>query len=116
MKKDEYSLDKKTVTKTDVTNLLQAAGFSKSNPYYIVPQGRVTFLTNASDKERFEVLKEVAGTKIYENHRIESLKIMDETGKLNVLIGPSFDKKSFGNRCQAKKDSRLANLYRRKII
>ena len=23
-------------------NLLQAAGFSRSNPYYIVPQGRIT--------------------------------------------------------------------------
>ena len=79
-------MDRKTVTKTDVTNLLQSAGFSKSNPYFIVPQGRVTFLTNASDKERFDVLKEVAGTKIYENHRVESLKIMDETGQFHYIV------------------------------
>ena len=25
-------------------NLLESAGFSKSNPYYIVPQGKVCFL------------------------------------------------------------------------
>lgn len=25
-------------------NLLESAGFSKSNPYYIVPQGRVSLL------------------------------------------------------------------------
>src|SRR4051812_38879522 len=41
LKKDEYSLDKKSVQKADVMNLLESAGFSKSNPYYIVPQGRV---------------------------------------------------------------------------
>jgi len=41
-KKDEYSLDKKSASKVDVMNLLESAGFSKSNPYYIVPQGRVS--------------------------------------------------------------------------
>jgi len=40
-KKDQYFLDKKAVTKTDVMNLLESAGFSRSNPYYIVKQGRV---------------------------------------------------------------------------
>jgi structural maintenance of chromosome 3 (chondroitin sulfate proteoglycan 6) len=41
VKKDEYSLDKKSASKADVMSLLESAGFSKSNPYYIVPQGRV---------------------------------------------------------------------------
>ena len=43
LKKDEYSLDKKSASKADVMNLLESAGFSKSNPYYIVPQGRVIY-------------------------------------------------------------------------
>lgn len=60
-------------------NLLQSAGFSKSNPYYIVPQGRITALTNARDADRLQLLKEVAGTRVYEEHREESLKIMRET-------------------------------------
>ncbi|KAJ3293346.1 Structural maintenance of chromosomes protein 3 [Borealophlyctis nickersoniae] len=78
-KKDEYSLDKKSVTKAEVMSLLESAGFSRSNPYYIVPQGRITALTNAKDSERLEVLKEVAGTRVYEQRRQESLKIMDDT-------------------------------------
>jgi structural maintenance of chromosome 3 (chondroitin sulfate proteoglycan 6) len=41
-KKDEYSLDRKSATKAEVHNLLESAGFSESNPYYIVPQGRVS--------------------------------------------------------------------------
>lgn len=41
LKKDEYSLDKRSSSKAEVMTLLESAGFSKSNPYYIVPQGRV---------------------------------------------------------------------------
>lgn len=91
-------------------NLLESAGFSKSNPYYIVPQGRVslmisytrtglllasspffqiTSLTNAKDHERLALLKEVAGTKVYEQRRTESLKIMAETGPYHAPLPPS---------------------------
>lgn len=79
LKKDEYSLDRKNATKSDVMNLLESAGFSKSNPYYIVPQGRVTALTNMKDNERLNLLKEVAGTQVYEARRSESIRIMTET-------------------------------------
>jgi chromosome segregation ATPase len=53
LKKDEYSLDKKSASKADVMNLLESAGFSKSNPYYIVPQGRVRV---SSIPSRFRIL------------------------------------------------------------
>lgn len=90
MKKDEYTLDRKNATKSDVMNLLESAGFSRSNPYYIVPQGRVTALTNMKDNERLNLLKEVAGTQVYEARRTESLKIMNETnnkrGKIDELL------------------------------
>ncbi|KAG0292461.1 Structural maintenance of chromosomes protein 3 [Dissophora globulifera] len=79
LKKDEYSLDKKSATKADVMSMLETAGFSKSNPYYIVPQGRIISLTNAKDNERLLLLKEVAGTRVYEQRRQESLKIISET-------------------------------------
>lgn len=85
-KKDEYSLDRKNATKTDVMNLLESAGFSRSNPYYIVPQGRVTTLTNMKDAERLTLLKEVAGTQVYEARRAESLKIMTETNNKRAKI------------------------------
>ncbi|KAI4138743.1 MAG: hypothetical protein L6R39_006635, partial [Caloplaca ligustica] len=86
MKKDEYSLDRKNATKTDVVNLLESAGFSRSNPYYIVPQGRVTALTNMKDNERLILLKEVAGTQVYEARRAESLRIMTETNNKREKI------------------------------
>lgn len=91
MKKDEYSLDRKNATKTDVMNLLESAGFSRSNPYYIVPQGRVTALTNMKDNERLILLKEVAGTQVYEARRTESLKIMTETNNKRDKIDELLD-------------------------
>lgn len=86
LKKDEYSLDRKNATKADVMNLLESAGFSRSNPYYIVPQGRVTALTNMKDAERLALLKDVAGTQVYEARRTESLKIMHETDNKRTNI------------------------------
>ncbi|TFK63131.1 structural maintenance of chromosome protein 3 [Pluteus cervinus] len=91
LKKDEYSLDKKSASKADVMNLLESAGFSKSNPYYIVPQGRITALTNAKDHERLALLKEVAGTKVYEQRRTESLRIMSETDAKRTKISELLD-------------------------
>ncbi|KAK7204285.1 putative chromosome segregation protein SudA [Myxozyma melibiosi] len=79
LKKDEYSLDRKSASKADVMNLLESAGFSRANPYYIVPQGRITALTNAKDAERLALLKEVAGTQVYETRRTESLKVITDS-------------------------------------
>ncbi|KAI8055721.1 RecF/RecN/SMC N terminal domain-containing protein [Syncephalis plumigaleata] len=90
LKKDEYSLDRKSSSKTEVMNLLESAGFSRSKPYYIVPQGRITALTQAKDAERLQLLKEVAGTQVYETRRQESVKIMEDTetkrAKINELL------------------------------
>ncbi|KAL5001318.1 chromosome segregation protein sudA [Aspergillus recurvatus] len=91
LKKDEYTLDRKNATKNDVMNLLESAGFSRSNPYYIVPQGRVTALTNMKDSERLKLLKEVAGTQVYEARRAESLKIMHETNSKREKIDELLD-------------------------
>lgn len=78
-KKDEFFLNRKRVQKSEVVSLLESAGFSKSNPYYIVQQGKVANLCVMKDKDRLNLLKEVAGTTVYEERRAESVKIMDET-------------------------------------
>lgn len=40
-KHDQYWLDRKQVTRSEIVNVLESAGFSRSNPYYIVKQGQV---------------------------------------------------------------------------
>ncbi|KAF1961017.1 RecF/RecN/SMC protein [Byssothecium circinans] len=78
-KKDEYSMDRKNATKREVFDMLEAAGLSRSNPFYIVPQGRVTAITNMKDEERLNLLKEISGSNVYEKRRTDSLKLMSET-------------------------------------
>lgn len=72
LKKDDYALDAKATTRADIMNLLESAGFSRSNPYYIVPQGKITNLTNFKDSERLDVLKEVSGANVFEKKLSES--------------------------------------------
>lgn len=86
LKKDEYAVNRKVISNKDVVQMLESAGFSRSNPYYIVPQGRVTALTNMKEGERLNLLKEVAGTRVYENRRADSLKIMSETNNKREKI------------------------------
>ena len=79
LKKDEYSVDKKVQSRADVLKILETAGFAKENPFYIVPQGRITAITNMKEGERLNLLKEIAGTNTYDDRRIQSLKIMADT-------------------------------------
>ncbi|KAF1849106.1 RecF/RecN/SMC protein [Cucurbitaria berberidis CBS 394.84] len=78
-KKDEYSVNRKNATKSEVQQILESAGFSRSNPYYIVPQGRVTALTNMKDSERLRLLKEISGSNVYETRRADSVKLLAAT-------------------------------------
>jgi len=79
LKKDEYYLDKKHVTRAEVINLLESAGFSRTNPYYVVQQGKIMKMATMQDEERLDLLKEIGGTSVYEEKRKESLKVMEET-------------------------------------
>ena len=58
--------------------MLESAGFSQSNPYYIVQQGRVQELCTMRDTDRLAMLKRVAGTSVYDAKRQESLHILEE--------------------------------------
>lgn len=79
-------MNRKRVQKSEVVSLLESAGFSKSNPYYIVQQGKVANLCMMKDADRLGLLKEIAGTTIYEERRAESVKIMQDcTGKLDRI-------------------------------
>lgn len=76
LKKDEYYLDKKHMSKSEVMNMLETAGFSRSNPYYIVQQGKIVEMAHMTDAKRLELLKDIGGTKVYEERRKDSLDTM----------------------------------------
>mmetsp|Transcript_117843 Transcript_117843/g.375676 ORF Transcript_117843/g.375676 Transcript_117843/m.375676 type:complete len:1202 (+) Transcript_117843:129-3734(+) len=77
-KKDDYMLDGRHATKVEVFNLLESCGFSKSNPYYIVQQGRIAELTLMNDYRRLELMKEISGASVFDERKAESQKILEE--------------------------------------
>ncbi|CCF55599.1 hypothetical protein KAFR_0A01610 [Kazachstania africana CBS 2517] len=79
LKKDDYQINDRNVTKSDIVRILETAGFSMSNPYNIVPQGKIIALTNAKDKERLQLLEDVVGAKSFEIKLNDSLKKIKET-------------------------------------
>eukprot|EP00980_Cylindrotheca_fusiformis_P008943 scaffold1909_cov130-Cylindrotheca_fusiformis.AAC.10 len=89
-KKDEFFLQRKRATKQEVQSLLEGAGFSKSNPYFMVQQGKIQTLCLMSDAQRLELLQQVAGTTLYEDKKGESLLKMQENEqsveKINSIL------------------------------
>ena len=51
--------------------MLEAAGFSRCNPYNIVPQGKVNLLATAKDSDRLQLIKQIGGTDLYDARREE---------------------------------------------
>jgi hypothetical protein len=86
LKKDEYFSNSKPVKKSDIINMLESAGFSRSNPYYIIAQGKVDELTRMSNQQRLELIKNVAGTQVYQDKRADSLALLDESDAKRVKI------------------------------
>lgn len=79
LKKDDFYLDSKHITKGEVMDLLESAGFSRSNPYYVVQQGKIASLAVMKENDRLDLLKDIAGTRVYDERRQESLKILKDT-------------------------------------
>ena len=52
LQRDEFFVNGKHLSKTDVINMLESAGFSRSNPYYIVKQGKINALALMSNRKR----------------------------------------------------------------
>jgi len=77
-KKDDYTLDGRSATRSEVFKLLESCGFAKSNPYYIVQQGRVSELTLMTDANRLDLLKEISGASTYDERRHECARILED--------------------------------------
>lgn len=74
-------------SKADILNFLETAGFSRNNPYYIVKQGKINEISIAKDSFRLKILKEVAGSNVYDEKKEESRAILRETEeKLTSIV------------------------------
>jgi len=84
--KEEILINQKRLLKSDVQNLLEGAGFMKTNPYYIIQQGKINQILNCTDEEFFDIFCDAMGTKIYEEKKAESLKLLEENKATRAKI------------------------------
>lgn len=78
---EEIFINDKKLLKSDFNNLLESGGFCRQNPYYIIQQGKVNSFINMNDFELFHQFSELTGTKIYEEKKHESLKLLQEASE-----------------------------------
>lgn len=60
-KKDQFTVAGKKVTKSDFAAVLEAGGFSRANPYYVIRQGKIMEMATMSDEGRLKLLKDFSG-------------------------------------------------------
>lgn len=86
LKQDEFRVNDRKFTATELRQLLESAGFSASNPYYIVEQGKIANLASMKETDRYQLIKDVAGTKVYESRRKESEELLAESSTRVVKV------------------------------
>ncbi len=66
------------MTFSELHNLLENAGFSHSNPYSVIRQGKVTELSICGDRKRLEVIRELSGVETYDESRREAHRDLEQ--------------------------------------
>lgn len=107
LQKDEYFIDRKHSTRQDVRNILEQCGFSPASGYYIIKQSKVTSLTTMTDAQRLDLLLDIAGVKVYDAQRDESVKMIAQSNERKKKIEDSLE--YINNRLQ-KLDEEKAEL------
>lgn len=87
LNRDVYLINGRQVNKRGVFSRLETAGFARSNPFYIVPQGRITMITNATNAERLKLLLDVSGVSVYADRRASALRRLEDTHRKMDITG-----------------------------
>ncbi|KAH8741116.1 SMC type chromosomal ABC Atpase [Cryptosporidium ryanae] len=89
--REDWHICGKNVSRKDFDSILESCGISRNNPYFIVRQGKVTELATMSDISRLRLLKEIAGTRIYDERREESMRVLLETETRKMKVDSVFN-------------------------
>ncbi|KAK6590509.1 SMC3 SMC type chromosomal ABC ATpase [Cryptosporidium xiaoi] len=89
--REDWHICGRNVTRKDFDSILESCGISRNNPYFIVRQGKVTELATMSDISRLRLLKEIAGTRIYDERREESMRVLLETETRKMKVDSVFN-------------------------
>ena len=75
---DMYYINARLATRTEIISLMEAAGFSRNNPFYLVEQGQVSDLANCSESKRLKVVQDLAGLSSFDEKQANSVALLRE--------------------------------------
>ena len=75
---DMYYINAKLATRGEIISLMEAAGFSRNNPFYLVEQGQVSDLANCSESKRLKVVQDLAGLSSFDEKQANSVALLRE--------------------------------------
>lgn len=80
-----------TKSQRDIVEYLETAGFSRTNPYYIVQQGKVNDLCLKKDSDRLNLLRKLAGTSLFDKKKEDALKALEEETEYEAKVEAELD-------------------------
>ncbi|KAI5191479.1 structural maintenance of chromosome 3 (chondroitin sulfate proteoglycan 6) [Nematocida sp. AWRm77] len=85
-KADEYTLDGAPVPREELVSLYESAGISQAMPYFVIEQGKINELAHMGGTARMDLLRELAGSAVYEKDKEESQKVLDASEEVEQKI------------------------------
>ncbi|KAI5187588.1 structural maintenance of chromosome 3 (chondroitin sulfate proteoglycan 6) [Nematocida homosporus] len=85
-KTEEYTVDGRIVSREEMISLFESAGMTQAMPYHSVEQGKIGELAQMSGEERMALVREIAGSTIYEKDKSEGCRVLEESEVLEEKI------------------------------
>lgn len=77
-----------------VSNLFRSVRLNMKNPHFLIMQGHISKVLNMKGLEILGMIEEAAGTKLYEDKRLNALKTIEkkdkkveEINQVGIVIG-----------------------------
>ncbi|KAH9387072.1 structural maintenance of chromosome 3 (chondroitin sulfate proteoglycan 6) [Nematocida major] len=85
-KSDEYCVDGRPVPRDEMVSLYETAGISKVMPYFVVEQGKIGELAQMNGPARMRLIRDLAGSAVYEKDKEEISRVLSESGSIEQRI------------------------------
>ncbi|CAM9654611.1 unnamed protein product, partial [Choristocarpus tenellus] len=76
--KNKYLINGKQQQQSQVANLFHSVQLNVNNPHFLIMQGRIMKVLNMKPPEILGMIEEAAGTRMFENKKQTSLKIIEK--------------------------------------
>jgi len=76
--RNRYLINGQNVQQQQVQNLFHSVQLNVNNPHFLIMQGSITRVINMKPREILGLIEEAAGTKMYENKKVQARKLVEK--------------------------------------